>query len=258
MSTRGDTAQQVAVSWRAIVTEIRLAAAFLTIVPLGGGSASDAEVTASFGWFPLIGFILGAMLVGADYLLAFFTTSAVRSTLLVLALTAITGAVHLDGLADTADALGAGRDRARALEILRDSRIGTFGAVAIFFALALKVAAIASAEHSRWMALYLAPGLARWAMVAVAYRLTYLREHGAGSGLLSAEAGSNVQVATVIALVALLPAGSVPALCGVVVALILVWMLRRFYARWLGGITGDPLGAAGEIVETAILIALTR
>ncbi len=230
-------------------TQIRLAAGFLTIIPIGGDSAAATEVTASFGWFPLIGFILGAVLAGADYLLAFFIASAVRATLLVLALAALTGALHLDGLADTADALGAGRERARALEILRDSHIGSFGAAAVFFVLALK--------HSRSMALYLAPGIARWAMVAVPYKFTYLRERGAGSVLLGIQDQRNLRVASIVALLALLPAGPVLALRGAVVAIILVWMFRWFYGRWLGGITGDLIGAAGEIAEAAALVALT-
>jgi adenosylcobinamide-GDP ribazoletransferase len=245
------------ISCALLITEIRLAAGFLTIVPVGGGSAAAAEVAASLGWFPLIGFILGVILASADYMLAFFIGSAVRSTLLVLTLTAITGAVHLDGLADTADALSAGHDRARALEILRDSRIGTFGAAAVFFVLALKVAALASAAHSRTIALYLAPGIARWVMVAIPYRLTYLREYGAGSALLAVQAERNLRVASIVTLLSMLSAGSILALRGVVVAVILVWMFRAFYARWLGGITGDLIGAAGEIVEAAALIALT-
>jgi adenosylcobinamide-GDP ribazoletransferase len=239
------------------VTEIRLAASFLTVIPVGGGSATEAEVAASFGWFPIVGFILGALLAGADYALAFFATDAVRSILLVLALTAVTGAIHLDGLADTADALGAGRDRMKALTILRDSRIGVFGAAAVFFVLALKAASLASAPHSQRVALYLAPGIARWAMVAVPYKLAYLRASGAGSALLGGQAERNLRVASIGALLALLPARSILAIRGAVVAIILVWMFRAFYERWLGGITGDLIGAAGEIVEAAVLVALT-
>jgi len=242
---------------RSLRNEIRLAAAFLTIIPVGGDSASTSEVSASFGWFPLIGFILGAILAGADYLLAFFIPDAVRSTLLVLILATITGAVHLDGLADTVDALGAGGDRLRALTILRDSRIGTFGAAAVFFVLALKVAALASASHSRRLALYLAPGIARWAMVAVPYKLNYLRDQGAGSGLLSDQRERNLRLASIVTLLAVVPAGPALALRGIVVALVLIWIFRLFYNRWLGGITGDLIGAAGEIVEAAGLIALT-
>jgi adenosylcobinamide-GDP ribazoletransferase len=239
------------------IIELRLAASFLTIIPVGSNSATAAEVAASFGWFPMIGFILGGLLAGADYVLAFFAANAVRSILLVLALTAITGAVHLDGLADTADALGAGRDRVKALGVLRDSRIGTFGAAAVFFVLALKVASLASAIHSQQIALYLAPGIARWAMVAVPYKLAYLREDGAGSALLGDQAGRNLRVASIMTLLALLPAGFILAIRGAVVAMILVWMVRAFYARWLGGVTGDLIGAAGEIVEAAVLVALT-
>jgi adenosylcobinamide-GDP ribazoletransferase len=239
------------------ITQIRLAASFLTIIPVGGNSATAAEVAGSFGWFPMIGFILGGLLAGADYVLAFFVANAVRSILLVLALTAITGAIHIDGLADTADALGAGRDRVKALGILRDSRIGTFGAAAVFFVLALKVASLAAASHSRQIALYLAPGIARWAMVAVPYKLAYLREGGAGSALLGDQAGRNLRVASIVTLLALLPAGFMLVIRGAVVAMILVWMVRVFYARWLGGVTGDLIGAAGEIVEAAVLVALT-
>jgi adenosylcobinamide-GDP ribazoletransferase len=243
---------------RSVVIEIRLAAQFLTIIPLGAESATAAELAGSLGWFPLIGFVLGAILAGADYLLAFFIARAVRSTLIVLALTAVTGAVHLDGLADTADAFSAGRERVRALEILRDSRIGTFGAAAVFFVLALKIAALASAAHSRSMALYLAPGLARWAMVAVSCRVPYLREQGAGSALLGVQAERNLRVASIVTVLASLLAGSLQAIRGAVTAIILVWLCRVFYVRWLGGITGDLIGGAGEVVETAALIALTR
>ena len=101
---------------------------------------------------------------------------AIRSALLVLSMAVVTGAVHLDGLADTADALGAGRDRVRTLEILRDSRIGAFGALALFFVLVLKVISVATVFGTRRCAmLLLAPMLARWAMVAVSYRIDYLR-----------------------------------------------------------------------------------
>lgn len=239
-----------------ILNEIRLAAGFLTIIPVGRDCTSSRAVGASFGWFPLIGFILGVVLVSADHLLAYMVPNGVQSTLIVLFLAAITGAVHLDGLADTADALGAGRDQERALTILHDSRIGTFGAAAVFFVLALKIAALASTAHSRAAALYVAPGIARWAMVAVSYNLHYLREQGAGSTLLH-EGKRNLQLASILTIFALIPGGIGLSIRATFVAIALVWMFRLFYVRWLGGITGDLIGAAGEIVEAAALIALT-
>src|SRR6266851_3299673 len=125
--------------------ELPLAISFLTILPvIDQRPASEETVAASFAWFPIVGFLIGVALVGEDWLLAHVFAQVIRSVLIVISLTIITGAVYLDGLADTADALGAGRDRERALDILRDSRIGTFGAIAIFFDLILKIAVLAS------------------------------------------------------------------------------------------------------------------
>ena len=156
-------------SWEGILCQLRLAASFLTIIPLGPGLADNAIVAASFRWFPLIGFAIGATLAVEDSLLLMLFPAMLRSVVVILSLVILTGAVHLDALADTADALGAGRNRQRALEILRDSRIGTFGAAAVFFSLALKIFALrALPEPYRLTALFVAPGLSRWSMVAVA------------------------------------------------------------------------------------------
>ena len=109
------------------LAEIRLAAGFLTILPvLPRADVTPETLAASFGWFPLVGFALGALLAAENLLLTTLFGDALAAVVLVLTLTVLTGAVHLDGLADSADALGAGTDRRRALEIMRDSRIGSF------------------------------------------------------------------------------------------------------------------------------------
>jgi len=238
--------------------QIRLAAGFLTIIPVVPARPSAAEdVAASLGWFPAAGFAIGAALALADYLLSFICHPPLRAGLIVTALAIVTGAIHLDGLADTADALGTGRDRARALEVMRDSRIGSFGALALFFVLALKILAIAGAAGTeRRAALYLAPGLARWAMVALAHRLDYLRAQGAGTALLAHDGGRNFNLASLITVVAAIPAIGGHALRAYAAAVTVTILLGAFYRRWLGGVTGDMIGAGGEIVETAVLIAL--
>jgi adenosylcobinamide-GDP ribazoletransferase len=242
-----------------ILTQLRLAAGFLTILPvLGARPSTPNEVAASFRWSPLIGFVLGAILAGEDWILRQIVGRALSAALVVMTLAAITGALHLDGLADTADALGAGNDRDRALAIMRDSQIGSFGAIALFFVLALKLLALTSACGGRMLALYLAPGLGRWAMVAIADRLDYLRGQGAGATLLAVPGARALSAASAIVIVALLPILRHRALCAVVTAVVLSCLLRVIYRRWLGGITGDMLGAAGELVETAVLIAVTR
>jgi adenosylcobinamide-GDP ribazoletransferase len=244
---------------RGLLTEFRLAASFLTILPVGGARAAVPEaVAASFAWFPLIGFLVGAALCLEDYALAPLFPQVLRSTLVILTLTVVTGAVHLDGLADTADALGAGRDRERALEILRDSRIGSFGAIAIVFALMLKVLALATmGRPRRYAALYLAPGLARWTMVAVASGLDYLREQGAGAALLARSSRRNLVLATITAAAATLPIISLRAFAAALIAAAIALAMRWLYRRWLGGVTGDLVGAAGELAEIAVLIAMS-
>jgi adenosylcobinamide-GDP ribazoletransferase len=238
--------------------QIRLAISFLTIFPVGpGDTAASTDVAASFGWFPLVGFGIGLALCAADWLLTPLFGHALRAVLIVLILTVLTGALHLDGVADTADALGAGRNRELALEILRDSRIGSFGTIALFFVIGLKSVAISEVEGSqRYAMLYMAPGLGRWAMVALASGLDYLRAEGAGAAMLSRDRRRNLRVATVMAVVALAPLMMFHAMLATLIAAAVTLALRAFYRRWLGGVTGDLLGAAGELVETAVIVAL--
>ena len=238
--------------------QIRLAASFLTILPLGPAAlASSDDQAASFGWFPLIGFALGLVLCVEDRLLSPIFGPLVRSLLIVMTLAIVTGGLHLDGVADTADALGAGADRTRALAILRDSRIGSFGTIALIFVIGLKVAALAGTHGAhRYAALYAAPGLARWAMTGIGYGLEYLRESGAGTPLLKRGAARNLRVATFVTILAMVPLVGHGAMRAILTAVGVALVLRACYRRWLGGITGDLIGAAGEIVETAVLIAL--
>jgi adenosylcobinamide-GDP ribazoletransferase len=208
-------------------------------------------------WFPLIGLLMGIGFALEDRVLSFPLLHAIRSVIIVLSMTLLTGAVHLDGLADTADALGAGRDRVRALEILRDSRIGAFGAIALFFALALKLVAIATVfGRPRLAMLVLAPMLSRWATVAVSYKLEYLRTSGAGSAMLGGENRRNLTIASIVALAAIFPFFSRKPIEAYTAALIAVVTMRWFYRRWLGGITGDLIGACGEIVEVLAMVIL--
>jgi adenosylcobinamide-GDP ribazoletransferase len=240
------------------LTEIRLAAGFLTILPLLPRAAVAPEtLAASFGWFPLVGFALGALLAAENLVLTPLFGDALAAVLLVLTLTVLTGAVHVDALADTADALGAGSNRGRALEIMHDSRIGSFGTAAIFFFLALEIVALMTmGEARRTAALWLAPGLARWAMVAVGWRIEYLRAEGAGTLLVGPGGDRNLALAGALAVTAAVPILSWRVLLAYAVAVALAATLRAVYRRWLGGVTGDLLGAAGELVELAVLLVM--
>lgn len=244
-------------------TELPLAISFLTILPvIDQRPASDETVSASFAWFPIVGCLIGLALAGEDWLLSYVFAQVISSVLIVLSLTVLTGAVHLDGLADTADALGAGRDRERALEILRDSRVGTFGASAIFFDLTLKILALSTlAGARRYAALIIAPTLARFAMVMVGVGIPYLRESGAGTAFLNSQSlGWRRRVAVIFLIIEcailLSPFRTVGTLA-VSVALLIAFLMHLFYRRWLGGVTGDLIGACGEVIEIAVLLTMS-
>ena len=239
----------------------RLALSFLTIIPVRIKSADESDVAASMAWFPLVGVVMGIVFALEDYALSFLLGHTVRSAIVVLSMTALSGAVHLDGLADTADALGAGRDRTRALEILRDSRIGVFGAIALFFVLGLKVLALAGLSgRPRLAALILAPMLGRWAMVAVSYKIEYLRTDGAGASMLGRGSDRNLAIASVIAILvgilAMIPFFSRKVIITYAITVIATVAMRSFYQRWLRGITGDLIGACGEIVEVLAMLTI--
>jgi adenosylcobinamide-GDP ribazoletransferase len=240
-----------------ILLQLRLAISFLTVLPLAIESANEADVAASMAWFPLVGLLMGIAFVLEDRALAFLLGHAVRSAIIVLSMAVLSGAIHLDGLADTADALGAGRDRVRALEILRDSRIGTFGAIALFFALGLKVLSLAGLSgRPRIAALILAPTLSRWALVAVSYKIDYLRSAGAGSSMLGRGSDRNLAIATITSVLAMIPLFSRKVIVAYAMAVVVTIAMRSFYRRWLGGITGDLIGACGEIVEVLAMMVI--
>jgi adenosylcobinamide-GDP ribazoletransferase len=240
------------------VDEFRLALGFLTILPvLDEKPAAEETVAASFAWFPLVGFVLGAALCIEDRFLAIRLGLTIRSVLDILSLTIVTGALHLDALADTADALGARGDRARALEILHDSRIGSFGAVALIFDLALKFLALATlAGWRRYCALFFVPGLSRWAMVTVAAGIDYIRPDGAGMTLVGSESSRRMFKASMTVALALGPVLSYHAIVATLAALIGPSLMRAYYRSWLGGVTGDLIGASGELVEVIALIIM--
>jgi adenosylcobinamide-GDP ribazoletransferase len=244
-------------------TELLLAISFLTILPvIDQRPMSEDTVAASFAWFPIVGLLIGLALVGEDWLLAHVFAQVIRSVLIVISLTVVTGAVHLDGLADTADALGAGRDRDRALDILRDSRVGTFGASAIFFDLTLKILALSTlAGTRRYAALIIAPTLARFAMVMVGVGIPYLRESGAGTAFLNSQSpGWRRRLAIVFLIIdcaILLSPFRTVGVLAVSVALLIAFLMHLFYRRWLGGVTGDLIGACGEVIEIAVLLTMS-
>jgi adenosylcobinamide-GDP ribazoletransferase len=231
---------------------------FLTILPLpaswtGNGQALQRSVPC----FPLVGFFLGVLAAASHLLLDVLFPPAAAVCLTVLILTAVTGGLHLDGLADTADGLFSARSRERMLEIMRDSRIGTMGVLALVFAIGLKVAALLPLGlNQRLAALVLMPLAGRTAMVCMLTLLTYARPDG---GLASIFLKRRPWPAPVIALCLLLAAGwglaSQAGLTAALFSLASAGYVIRYTSRKIGGFTGDTLGAGSEVAEVALALA---
>jgi len=230
------------------------AVSFLTRVPVGRWVDLDAADVARGGMlFPVVGAGIGTLVGGIAESAGSSLTAPVAAVLGIAAGTALTGVLHLDALADTADALTA-PTRERALEIMRDHSVGSYGATALVLDLGAKVAALSAlvSRHDALRAAVCAAAAARAVPVVLSLALPYARP-AAGLGRVLGGTGwprAGVAVAAAVGVCVLLHA----ALLLAVVAG--VGLLSGLAARrWLGGVTGDVLGAASELAETGALVA---
>ncbi len=238
------------------LAEAQLALMLLTRLPAGRLPDPAPPVAAGAWAFPLAGLAVGAL--GAGVLtgaLALGVPATLAAGLALGAQIMATGALHEDGLADVADGLWGGHDRARRLEIMRDSRIGSYGTLALVLGVGLRWAALAHLAQDA--ALTAAAALVGVAMLSrlgpVALLATLPPARGDGLGRSAAGPGRGVWVAGALALPALLVPGILP---GVLTAAAAVGWLGRTARARLGGQTGDVLGAAQQLAEITLLIAL--
>lgn len=236
---------------------------FLTILPLGQQQRVEGrQLGAATRYFPLAGLLIGLIVALAAAVFGWLMAGAGAAALTVAVWVVITGALHLDGLADTVDGFYAGRRPDEVLEIMRDPHIGLMGVVAIVLALVLKFAGVVSLpESGRLLPLVVLPVAGRWSMVLLLGGATYVRPQGVGRDLADEMNAADVRLAAVITLVlALLCLGWKLGIVFFVLVWAFTWVLQLFLVRRIGGITGDCCGAAGELVELfgLFLILLAR
>jgi len=241
--------------------DLRAAVMFLTRLPVRGQAAPLWPRLMRA--FPLAGALIGALSAAVLVAAMWLNLGAWSAALLALAASVtITGALHEDGLADCCDALGA-RDRARRLDIMRDSRLGAFGVLGMIFAIALPVAALARiVEHAGAMAaaaaLVSAHAVSRLAPIWLLHALPAARADGRG-----AEAGRPgwdvvLQAALAAAMVwtiLFMPFAGKAAAAPLLAAALAAWMGARFALAAFGGQTGDVAGAAEVLARMAFLLA---
>ena len=217
------------------------------------------ELGAAVGFYPLVGLVLGGLLLAADYLLALFMPPLVRLALILVLWVLLTGALHLDGFLDACDGLLGGYTPESRLEIMRDEHFGAFALAGGVLLLLVKFSSL-SAITPLAPALLLAPVLGRWGMAVALVAFPYARPQGLGRAVKDNAGLRQAILATLFALIISLAVAwwwaDWRVLLALVSAALLVWAGARYTLRRLPGLTGDIYGALNEIIELIVLLVL--
>ncbi len=231
---------------------------FLTVIPVPLGWCGEVtRLEESLPWFPVAGLLVGAVAALADSGFCRIFPFLPASVMTVIFMLAVSGGLHMDGLADTADGFFSSRPKSQILAIMKDSRIGAMGVMAIVAVFSLKVAALASiGPGQRFSVILLVPMAGRCAPVFMMTTLPYAREKGLGS-VFGSHRSRLLPLFSYIALIvtAGIAAGSagIAAAIGVIatVGIFSFWCRKK-----IGGYTGDTLGAMVELAETVTAVIL--
>jgi adenosylcobinamide-GDP ribazoletransferase len=237
-----------------------VALAFLTAIPtrLRDDEVNEADVAASRYAFPVVGLAIGLLLAALSLALSYARTAPLLSTfLLVAAWAALTGGLHLDGLADSGDGLFLWGDAGRRLAVMRDPRVGSFGLLAVVLVVLGKFAALSTLlGRRRALAVLGAAAVSRTLILVAAGLAPYARREGTGRTIVEATTVVDSLWSVVAALAfGALFAGEVGLLASIA-ALLVSWGLSHLATQRLGGVTGDILGAIVELGELAYLVIL--
>lgn len=239
-----------------------LAVQFLTRIPLPDQIGFSPErLAASPAYYPLVGLIVGGACAGVFWLAGLVFPDVIAVLLALGAGLLITGAFHEDGLADTFDGIGGGTTREKSLTIMKDSRIGTYGAAALIVVLFLKAAALSAMAGSIVIAALIAGhGLSRLSAVLVIVTSRYVRDEGTGKPVATGMTRAGPLLATLtglgIVLVWLIYLAAPAIICGLIGLVVGHIGMRLFFEPKLGGYTGDTLGAVQQASEIGFYLGL--
>jgi adenosylcobinamide-GDP ribazoletransferase len=231
---------------------------FLTVFPvIQSREFSAKEVGRSSAWFPLVGLLLGGLLVGMDALLEGHLEEPVINVLLIAAMVIMTGALHMDGFIDTCDSIFLRRPAEERLRIMADSRVGGYGLVGACCLILVKFAALGALHDEwRWIALLLMPVIGRWTMVCLLSFFRYARESGKGLVFKEQVDRLRVAIASLTALSVAVVFGGLGGLLVMAIVGLLILLFAVYLNHGLRGLTGDTYGAANELAEVFVLVLL--
>ena len=231
----------------------QIAFGLLTVIPVRARTETDG-IGAAAAWFPLVGALVGLAAGAVRFVADHALGPTVAAVLSVITLVTLTGALHQDGLADCADALGVRSDRERRLEVMRDSTLGAYGVLALVLWALLFTAAVAGLpRHDVIKTLVIAGALGRWAAVLHAVALAPARRDGLGAAFHPRPVAVAIATLMALATIALEPIPAIAALGAAIAVTAVVGAIAR---RKLGGRTGDTLGAAIALTEVLVCLVL--
>lgn len=237
--------------------QFRIALGFLTILPVDRSlQATPERLGRSMALFPAAGVLLGLILVVLNSLLDALIPRAVLDCLLLLVLIVMTGALHLDGIADLLDGLAGGKDREGILRIMKDSRVGAMGVVGLVMLLLLKYLSLFNLPlelKSAGLIFMLAAG--RWVQVVLAVSCRYLRgQEGTGAVFMEHAGERELLIASGSLIAVALVLFGLQGIFMIFLLGIAAMLLIKYFEMRLGGVTGDVLGASSELIEVFSLL----
>jgi adenosylcobinamide-GDP ribazoletransferase len=240
------------------VDDLATAVVFLTRIPVPWHIPDlDARLPRATPWFPVVGLLVGLVGAAVWWLVDAYCGRVIAAIAAVAATALLTGAFHEDGLADTFDGLGGSPDRERALAIMKDSRIGTYGALVLLLVLLGRIVALAELHVLAPAALIGAHVLARWSSLPLIRALPYARtDGGTGKPFAGGVTETGLVVATTVTALLTLALWGLGAVVVWIAVVAVSLLLAAWFRRRLGGITGDTLGAVNQFTELVALLAL--
>lgn len=238
--------------WRLLKTAL----IFFTRIPLRIEDFQESDLNRSAKYFPLVGIVVGGVAAAVFGIALFFWPIELAVLASMVATLLLTGAFHEDGLADTADGLGGSLERERVLTIMKDSRIGTYGAIALVMGLLIKFEALIHISAPLLPGVLLAGhALSRFAALLVIHMQTYVRDDGKAKPLATSLSRKELGYAAIFGLLPLALLAPKFLLALIPVAIVWGWFSHRIKVR-LGGYTGDCLGAMQQLTEIAFYLGV--